>query len=153
MCYLVCIHFFVAYSPHIIKHPDNQTVDIYTSTSLECRAKLYGSTQIHWKKEGSSRLPATATISTNISNDIISSILKIDEIISYYSGDYYCAVSNEIGEVNSSQAHLHVNSMYYNHCHCVCVCAWGCEVYAFVHVHVCVFVCVCLTLWLLTLKW
>ncbi|XP_065908608.1 uncharacterized protein [Dysidea avara] len=97
------------YIPHLIEHPKNQTVDIYTSTNFECKAKLYGSTQINWKKEGSSRLPASATVATNISNDVITSILKIDEIISYYSGDYYCAATNEIGEANSSQAQLHVN--------------------------------------------
>jgi len=96
----------------------NQTADIYTSSSFECKAKLYGSTQIHWKKEGSSRLPSSATITVNTSNDAISSTLKIDEIISFYGGDYYCAVSNEIGEVNSSQAHLHVNSTYVLVCMC-----------------------------------
>ena len=102
---------FIAHLPHITEHPKNQTADIYTSASFQCKAKLYGSTQILWKKEGSSRLPATAMISTNISNDIITGIMKIDEIISYYGGDYYCAVSNEIGEVNSYLARLDVNSM------------------------------------------
>ena len=58
--------------------------------------------------------------------------MKIDKIISYYGGDYYCTVSNEVGEVDSSRAHLHVNGMCFATIMC---CVW---MYVCCHAYFCV---------------
>jgi len=95
--------------PELIKHPHNLSVDSYEIISFECKAKLYGDVQIHWEKVGSSTLPGAATVTVTRSQDDITSVLKITNIISYYKGDYFCVVKNEIGKVQSSKARLHVN--------------------------------------------
>ena len=62
----------------------------------------------------SSKLPLSATNITTISHSGVTSILRINKIIHYYKGYYYCVVKNELGEVNSSMAQLNVYGMYYS---------------------------------------
>ena len=69
--------------------------------------------QVFWQKSRSSRLPRTASITNTRSHDEITSILTITKAITYYSGNYYCYVKNEIGERNSSQAQLQVKGNHY----------------------------------------
>jgi len=102
---------FVANPPHIIQHPTDQTAEVYTSASFECKAKRYGNVEIHWQRDGTLRLPASATVTTNRSYELVTSVLKINDTISFYKGGYYCTVKNEIGEVNSSLGHLNVKGM------------------------------------------
>ena len=101
-----------AYTPEVIEHPKSISADIYTSVTFQCKVKQYGNVQIQWKKLNSSKLPEASTTITNRSRDGITSILTIDKIIHHYKGYYYCVVKNEIGEVNSSLAQLHVDGMF-----------------------------------------
>ena len=102
---------FLANPPEVTEHPKNISVDIYASVVFQCKAKQYGNIQIQWKKL-MSKLPESATVITNRSQDGVTTILKIDKIIHHYKGYYYCIVMNEIGEVNSSKAQLHVDGMF-----------------------------------------
>ena len=101
-----------AYTPEVIEHPKHVSGDIYTSVTFQCKAKLYGNVQIQWKKLRSSKLPEASTTITRRSRDGVTSILKIDKIIHHYKGYYYCVVKNEIGEVNTSLAQLHVDGTF-----------------------------------------
>jgi len=107
--YFVSINSFIAYSPQIIQHPTDQTAEVYTSASFECKAKRYGNVEIHWQRDGTLRLPASTSVTTNMSYELITSTLKIDKIISFYKGGYYCLVKNEIGVAKSSFAYLNVS--------------------------------------------
>ena len=98
--------------PQLIDHPKSASVDIYTSVTFKCTAKLDGNIQTQWKKLNSVKLPQLSTTVTSFSHDVVTSILKIDKIIHHYKGYYYCVVKNEIGEVNSSMAELHVDGMF-----------------------------------------
>ena len=69
--------------------------------------------QIHWHKIGSPRLPNTASVDVLKSEDELTSVLRIANTLSYYSGSYYCIVKNEIGEAYSLQAQLHVKGNDY----------------------------------------
>ena len=69
--------------------------------------------QIHWQKTGSSRLPNTASLTVTKSEDELTSVLRIANVLSYHSGSYYCIVKNEIGEAYSSQARLEVKGNVY----------------------------------------
>ena len=103
---------FTVYFPEVTEHPNHISVDILASVTFQCKAKLSGNIQIYWKKLNSVKLPQTATVTTNRSQDGVTSVLKIDKIIHHYKGYYYCIVKNEIGEINSSMAELHVDGMY-----------------------------------------
>ena len=80
---------------------------------MKCTAKLFGSMQIYWRKVGSARLPIAASINVIQSEDEITSVLRIANALSYYSGSYYCIAKNEIGEAYSSQARLQVKGNIY----------------------------------------
>ena len=96
----------------VTEHPKSVWVDFYGSVAFQCRAKQYGIIQVQWKKVGSSRLPKSSNTFITITKDGVNSTLKIDQIIHRYKGYYYCVVKNEIGEVNSSIAQLHVNGKF-----------------------------------------
>ena len=69
--------------------------------------------QIYWQKVGSSRLPNTASLNVIKSEDELelTSVLRIANALSYYSGSYHCIVKNEIGEVYSLEAQLQVKGI------------------------------------------
>ena len=69
--------------------------------------------QIYWQRIGSSRLPNTASVDVIKSDNELTSVLRIVNTLSYYSGSYYCIVKNEIGEAYSSQAQLQVKGNDY----------------------------------------
>ena len=104
---------FTAYPPEITEHPKSIRTDISASISFQCTSKPYGNIQIQWNKVGSSKLPKSATTFTNRTQDGVISTLKFKSVIHPYMGYYYCTVKNEIGEVNSSVAQLHINSKSY----------------------------------------
>ena len=69
--------------------------------------------RIYWQKIGSSRLPNTTSLNVIKSEDELelTSVLRIANALSYYSGSYYCIVKNEIGEVYSLEAQLQVKGI------------------------------------------
>ena len=109
--FFVIIFFLIDHFPELIEHPRSTLADIYASVSFKCKARPYGDIQIYWKKDGSSRLPASSTATTTRSHDEITSMLEINNIIDYYKGNYYCVVKNEIGKVTSHGAKLSVKGI------------------------------------------
>jgi len=101
----------IDHSPELTEGPNSTLADIFSSVTFKCKAKSYGDIQIYWKKDGSLKLPASATITTTWSHDEILSVLEINNIINYYKGSYYCVVKNEIGEIISHQAKLNVKGI------------------------------------------
>ena len=97
----------LASPPIIIKHPENETVRVFSSVTFECIVEGYGYINVEWRKLGTA-LPNTAAVSnTNFTNGV-SSVLTITNIISYYSGMYFCAASNLAGGNISKYAKLSV---------------------------------------------
>ena len=74
-----------------------------------CTASGYGLIKIVWKRVNYS-LPVTADVTEEKSLNELSSILKISEIVGYYSGQYYCIVENEAGNVTSRTVNLFVKT-------------------------------------------
>ena len=107
------VYIILAFLPNITEHPQSVTIDAYETVVFKCKSKLLGSVQFFWQKSGSSRLPRTASITNTRSHDEITSILTITKAMTYYSGNYYCYVKNEIGERSSSQAELQVKGNHY----------------------------------------
>jgi len=60
-------------------------------------------------------MPITALVSETKSLNDVSSVLKITEVVGYYSGQYYCIAENEAGKVISQTANLHVQGTYVNY--------------------------------------
>jgi len=56
-------------------------------------------------------MPITAVVTETKSLNNVSSILKITEVVGYYSGQYYCVAENKAGKVISQIANLHVQGM------------------------------------------
>ena len=57
-----------------------------------------------------------ASLNVIKSEDELTSVLRIANALSYYSGSYYCIVKNEIGETYSTQAQLQVKGTNYIYC-------------------------------------
>jgi len=97
--------------PTIVKQPDDEHVTIHKSATFYCIAHGFRLKKILWKRI-KQNLPITAVVKEEKSLNTISSILKITEIVGYYSGQYYCVVENEAGKVTSQIANLHVQGSY-----------------------------------------
>ena len=83
------------------------SITVYESVLFKCSASGFGVLQIVWKRI-EHNMPLTAEVAEEKSLNKITSILKITKAIGYYSGQYYCVAENEVGEVISQTAHLHV---------------------------------------------
>ena len=99
---------FIAVSlPTISEQPNNITINVHESVWFKCSASGFGVLKIVWKRI-EHNMPLTAEVAEEKSLNKITSILKITKAIGYYSGQYYCVGENEVGEVISQTAHLHV---------------------------------------------
>ena len=99
--------------PRITKQPDDVNVTTScSSASFVCTASGYG-IKIMWKRV-TYTLPVTADVTEVKSLNELSSILTISEVVSYYSGQYYCIVENEVGNVTSRIVNLCVKSSKVN---------------------------------------
>ena len=94
----------------MLKQPSNININLYRSVSFECIACGFGALQISWRRV-EHNMPITAEITEQISIYEISSILKISEVVGYYSGQYYCIVTSKDGSVVSQTSNLHVQGM------------------------------------------
>ena len=104
-----CFNFAVSL-PRITRQPDDINVTTSCNSALFlCTAHSYGLIKIVWKRVNYT-LPATADVIEEKSLNELSSTLIISEIVGYYSGQYYCIVENEAGNVTSSIVHLHVKT-------------------------------------------
>ena len=90
----------------ISEQPNNMNINFYESVSFKCSASGFGVLKIVWKRI-EHNMPLTEVTEEKSLNKI-TSILKITKVIGYYSGQYYCVAENEVGEVISQTAHLHV---------------------------------------------
>ena len=102
--------FFTASLPKIMRQPDDVNVTtLCNAASFVCTARGYGLIKIVWKRVNYS-LPVTADVTEEKSLNEISSTLTISEIVGYYSGQYYCIVENEAGNVTSRIVNLCVKT-------------------------------------------
>ena len=87
--------------PRITRQPDDVNVTtLCNSASFVRTARGYGLTKIVWKRVNYT-LPVTADVTEETSLNKLSSTLTISEVVGYYSGQYYCIVENEAGNVTS----------------------------------------------------
>ena len=93
--------------PTISEQPNNMSINFYESVLFKCSASGFGVLQIVWKRI-EHNMPLTAEVTEEKSLNKITSILKITKATGYYSGQYYCDAKNEVGEVISQIANLHV---------------------------------------------
>ena len=108
--------FYTLVSPPVmIKHPKPEMATVCSSITFTCKVEGYGHINVEWRKLGSA-LPITATVSnTNFTNGV-SSILKITNMVGYYTGMYYCVASNQAGQTTSKYAKLSVKGESFNFC-------------------------------------
>ena len=91
--------------PTISEQPSDMNITVYKSVSFKCTAIGFQLLNIVWKRV-EDNMPITAVVTENKSLNSISSILRITEVVGYYSGQYYCIVENEVGKVTSQTANL-----------------------------------------------
>ena len=92
--------------PRITKQPDDvNTTTLCNIASFVCTARGYGLIKIVWKRVNYT-LPVTADVTEEKSLNELSSTLTISEIVGYYSGQYYCIVENEAGNITSKIVNL-----------------------------------------------
>ena len=82
-------------------------VSVYESVSFKCTAQGFGVLKIVWKRV-KHNMPVTAEENEEKTLNKITSILKFTKTIGFYSGEYYCIVEGEVGEVASRTANLHI---------------------------------------------
>ena len=82
-------------------------INFYESVSFKCSASGFGVLKIVWKRI-EHNMPLTAEVVEKKSLNKTTRILKITKTTGYYSGQYYCVAKNEVGEVISQTANLHV---------------------------------------------
>ena len=83
------------------------SIKVYRSVLFKCSASGFGVLKIVWKRI-EHNMPLTAKVTEKKLLNKITSILKITKTAGYYSGQYYCVAENEVGEVVSQTAQLHV---------------------------------------------
>ena len=94
--------------PTITTHPRHQ-LTICNSASFTCAARGFGVIKVTWKRVDY-ELPITAYVTEKKSLNVLYSTLNFNNIVGYYSGQYYCIAENEAGMVTSQAATLHVQS-------------------------------------------
>ena len=99
--------------PTISEHPNDMNITVHDSALFKCTAYGFGVTNIVWRRV-KYNMPITAEVTEGRSLNHISSILKITEVIGYYSGQYYCIAENECGKVVSRSTSLYVKGNVYN---------------------------------------
>ena len=99
--------------PTIIQQPSSTVTEVYNVATFECMARSYGIVSITWQRLHS-ELPVTAnvTMTKSLNYSEIKSTLRIEKIIGYYKGYYYCVIENKAGVVNSATAYCNVTGMY-----------------------------------------
>ena len=75
--------------------------------SFKCTASGFGVLEIVWKRVKHD-MPVTAEVTEEKSLNKITSILKFTKTAGFYKGQYYCVAENEVGEVVSQIANLHI---------------------------------------------
>ena len=93
--------------PVIKKQPKSTVVEANSVAIFDCTARSYGTASVTWKRM-KSQLPATANVTVTKSLNEITSVLRIEKIIGYYEGYYYCVIENIVGQVSSSLAFCNV---------------------------------------------
>ena len=92
--------------PRITRQPDDvNATTLCNFASFVCAAHGYGLIKIVWKRVNYT-LPVTADVKDKKSLNELSSTLTISEIVGYYSGQYYCIVENEAGNITSKIVNL-----------------------------------------------
>ena len=94
--------------PKITKQPNNKNISTNESVSFKCTVCGFGVLRIVWKRVKHDMIPVTAEVTENKSLNNITSILKFTKTAGYYAGQYYSVGENEVGEVVSQIANLHV---------------------------------------------
>ena len=92
------------------------SIDLDESVSFNCTASGFEVLEIVWKRFKHD-MPITTEVTNENSLNKIISFLKFTKTAGYYSGQYYCVAENEVGEVVSQIANLHIqgnnNKMLY----------------------------------------
>jgi len=103
----VIINFIVSL-PVILKYPENVNVMFYGAAKFQCIASGFH-VNVTWLKPRSN-LPRKSEVTKSGDAHNITSILKVNNIIGYYAGNYCCNAENKAGSV-SVFATLKVNGM------------------------------------------
>ena len=98
---------FAASLPTITNQPNNKSINLYETVSFKCAARGFGVLKIAWKRVKHD-MPATAKVIERKLLNKITSALKFTKTAGYYGGQYYCVAENEVGEVISRTANLHI---------------------------------------------
>ena len=86
--------------------------NISSMVVFKCSGRGYGHKKVTWHKYGSLRLPANAVVSVSKSSNEITGVLRINSIIGYYKGYYFCSINNIAGTVASRHVYLNITGMY-----------------------------------------
>lgn len=97
--------------PIITRQPRSNMVEAGNVVTFVCSAISYGNASIIWKQIAS-KLPVTSKVTVTKSLNEITSVLRIEKTIEYYTGYYYCIVENSVGQVNSTFAYCNITGRH-----------------------------------------
>ena len=107
---MAIIYLYIVALPRIMQQPSSTMTEVYNVATFECTARSYGIVSITWKRLNS-ELPETANITMSKTLNDITSVLRIEKIIGYYKGYYYCVIENKAGKINSRMAYCNVTGI------------------------------------------
>ena len=96
----------------IIRQPVAVRINILDSAVFHCSVQSFGNVKVTWRKERY-LLPATSSERISKSKNIVTSRLKINRAVGYYSGRYYCEAENIAGKVISTLTYLNVTGKHH----------------------------------------
>ena len=105
--HLICYFTSLASPPVIIRQPTDEVAEVYSTIILECKVQGYGNINVEWRKLGAP-LPSTSFVRNKNFTNGVSSIIKIKNLVGYYSGMYCCVANNIAGQTTSNYAKLSV---------------------------------------------
>ena len=93
--------------PTFLEQPTNKNINLYETVSFKCTAQGFGVLKIAWKRVKYDMPTTEKPIEKKLLNKFTST-LKFTKTAGYYSGQYYCVAENEVGNLPSRTANLHV---------------------------------------------
>jgi len=94
--------------PVIVQQPMDQTVPPTEVANFTCTGQAYGDVNVSWftMRRNNNPLPDKAIITTNITPDLITSILTIPNVLARDEREYLCRLINSAGSTDSDLAQL-----------------------------------------------
>ena len=103
--------------PVILKYPEHVNVTFYEVAEFQCIVSGYH-VNVTWLKPGSN-LPRTYEVTKSGDEHNMTSVLKINNIIGYYAGNYCCNAVTKAGSVSACAALKVEAGMHYFYKQCI----------------------------------